>query len=586
MRIGEIESITRLSAGTLRYWEERGLVSFGRSENSYRDIPDETIALLEKIKLFRRLGVAIADIKLWRDNIIGERELLTARKLKLEEDSRSNLDQRKLCEELLGGFSDPSDSRDIFFTEIPEHPGKLSLGVDIGTTSVSAKLVSLESGAALHTYTLEHHAALTADELSVSKEASAPDAFAADAEKLLDLSLGLVRSAVDSFPEIVAVGFTGQMHGIVCLDECGNILSPLWTWQNQFGLRKLGSETVCEKIARMTGWNVPTGYGLTTYFALKESGALPEGTRYITTIADLAVMKLCGHGKPVSHPTNAASLGLFDINEQCFDKAALDALGIDPGILPEIAGDFEAVGEYRGIKVPAAIGDNQAGVFGSLSGDCDLLLNIGTSGQVSFASSSPALTTDDPCCEVRPYFGGKFLHSGSTLCGGRAYSMLADLVAEILGSFGAGQPREKIYSFLNESANRAKGRLSVSTRFSGTRKDPSATGSISGITTSNLNTAELAYGFLYGMVGELKELFCEMADSAETQKTRLIVSGNAMRKNPALRKLSGEMFGCEPLVPVQTEEAAFGAALYAAISAGSIDIDRAKTLILYGGNEK
>lgn len=586
MRIGEIESITRLSAGTIRYWEERGLVSFGRSENSYRDIPDETIALLEKIKLFRRLGIAIADIKLWRDNIISERELISARRLKLEEDSRSNLDQRKLCEELLGGFSDPSDIRDIFFTEIPEHPGKLSLGVDIGTTSVSAKLVSLETGEALHTYTLEHHAALSSDDPSVSKEASAPDAFAANAEKLLELSLGLVRSAVDSFPEIVAVGFTGQMHGIVCLDKAGNILSPLWTWQNQFGQRRLGDETVCEKIARLTSQNVPTGYGLSTYYALRESGALPEGTKSITTIADLAVMKLCRLKNPVSHPTNAASLGLFDINKQCFDKAALDALRIDPAILPQIAGDFEAVGEYRGIKVSASIGDNQAGVFGSLSCDGDLLLNIGTSGQVSFASNSPALLTDDPCCEVRPYFAGQFLHSGSTLCGGRAYSMLADLVSEILDGFGAGQPREKIYSFLNESAKRADGRLSVSTRFSGTRKDPSVTGLISNITTFDLNAAELAYGFLYGMVNELSMLCRELTGSEEIKKMRLIVSGNAMRKNPALRKIAGGIFGCEPLIPVQTEEAAFGAALYAAISAGAIEIDKAKKLILYGGNEK
>ena len=585
MRIGEIESITRLSAGTLRYWEERGLVSFGRSENSYRDISYETIALLEKIKLFRRLGIAIADIKLWKDNIISERELLSARRLELETDSRSNLDQRKLCEELLCGIPDAAVNREAFFTEIPEHPGKLSLGIDIGTTSVSAKLVSLETGEALHTYTLEHRAAILPDE-SAATEASAPDAFASDAGKLLKLSLGLVSSAVDSFPEIVDIGFTGQMHGIVCLDEGGNILSPLFTWQNQFGQRRLGDETVFEKIARLTGRKIPTGYGLSTYYALRESGALPEGTRYITTIADLAVMQLCRLKKPVSHPTNAASLGLYDMNEQCFDKAALDALGIDPGILPEIAGDFEAVGEYCGIKLPVAIGDNQAGVFGSLSGNRDLLLNIGTSGQVSFASGSPTLTTDDPCCEVRPYFAGKFLHSGSTLCGGRAYSMLADLVSEILDSFGVSQPREKIYSFLNESADRAEGGLSVLTRFSGTRKESSATGAISGITTSNLNISELAHGFLFGMVGELMGLCRKMADQSEIKGMRLIVSGNAMRKNPALRGIAGEIFGCEPLIPVQTEEAAFGAALYAAICAGAIDIDGAKKLILYGGNEK
>ena len=572
MRIGEIESLTGLSAGTIRYWEERGLVSFDRAGNSYRDIPDTTVELLKKIKLFRELGIAIADIKLWRDGLVDEHGLLSAQKKKLEEDSRSNLGQIALCGRLIeGGIENAGTPMNGFFTEIPERPGKLALGVDIGTTSVSAKLISLETGAPLHTYTLDHHAAIAPDDRP--EPMYAPDAFAADAEKLLGLATGLVRSAVDSFPEIVSIGFTGQMHGIVLVGKNG--ISPLYTWQNQFGNRTVSGETICEKIKRLTGYDIPTGYGLATYFALKELG---DGEcEFLTTIADLAVTRLCELERPLAHPTNAASLGFFDFRTNAFDTEALGKLGIDPSVLPDIAPDLEPIGEYRGIKVAAAIGDNQAGVFGSLKDENDVLVNIGTSGQVSFIGGI-AQTSNNPACEIRPYPGGKYLHSGSTLCGGRAYALLADLAAEILEGFGVSRPRGEIYSFLNESANKADCTLKVSTTFSGTRGDPSATGCIDGITTSNLNLSELSHGFLRGMVEELHRLY-ELMDHREVG--RLVVSGNAMRRNSVLRSIAGEVFGSEPLVPAQTEEAAFGAALYGAVSARIISLDAVKGLISY-----
>ena len=568
MRIGEAETLTGLSAGTIRYWEERGLLSFDRALNSYRDIPDDTVELLQKIKLLRELGIAIADIKLWHDGLVSEHELLVSRRKQLEDDSRSNLDQRQLCEKLLCG-SEVGELR--FFSEVQERHGKLALGVDIGTTSISAKLISLETGKALHTYTLDHNAALIPDD---SDTAHAIDAFAADSEKLLGLSMKLINAAVESFPELVSIGITGQMHGIICV---GDSLSPLYTWQNQFGKRLIGVESVCDRIRRLSGYEIPTGYGLVTYYALKELGCLPD-CNYITTIADLVTARLCGIEKPFCHPTNAASLGFFDIKKNAFDTAALEKLGIDSSVLPGIADDLAPLGKYRGISVSAAIGDNQAAVFGSLSAKGDVLVNIGTSGQVSFIGEG--IANDDPSCEVRPFFDGKYLCSGSTLCGGRAYAMLADLVGEILEGFGVNRPRAEIYSFLNESAKASTGKLNVRTTFSGTRKEPSMTGSIEGITTADLKVGELTDGFFRGMVSELRELYDSMTDEPPE---RLIVSGNSMRKNSGLRCAAEKLFGKPTFIPVQTEEAAFGAALYGAISAGIINIETAKKLINYKG---
>ncbi len=569
MRIGEIETLTGLSAGTIRYWEERGLVSFDRSGNSYRKIDSETVRLLEKIKLFRELGVAVADIKLWRDGLLSERDLLLSCLARLEDDSRSNLGQREICEKMLAGEGIlPADRLDRVFSETVVHPGKLSLGVDIGTTTVSAKLVSLDGGATLHTYTIDHGAALKFAE---------PDVFAADAGKLLGLALGLTSSAVAAYPEIVSIGFTGQMHGIVCLDGNGEILSPLYTWQNGFGLRKSGGVTIREKIMNLTGEDTPTGYGIVTYYALRELGLLPEGTASVSCIADLAVAKLCGLSKILIHPTNAASLGFFDFAKNDFDRASLCALGIDRQTLPEVAGDFVTAGYYKKIPVSVSIGDNQAGVFGSLSDDSDALLNVGTSGQISFISEKRELPTDDRCCEVRPYFDGKYLSSGSTLCGGRALAELAGLISEILSRFGLNPSKNEIYEYLNSEALRSEGTLHVSTLFAGSREEPEARGSVSGISPGSLTVAELSDGFVRGIVDELYNLFVRMGGECG----RLVVSGNAMRKNPALRRAAEKRFGAEIFIPEQSEEAAFGAALYSAVTAGLSDSKNIKKLIKY-----
>ena len=67
----------------------------------------------------------------------------------------------------------------------------------------------------------------------------------------------------------------------------------------------------------------------------------------------------------------------------------------------------------------------------------------------------------------------------------------------------------------------------------------------------------------------------------ENDRMGIVVSGNAMRKNPALRKICAKVFGKMPLLPLHTEEAAFGAALFGGVSAEIISRDERFTLIQY-----
>jgi MerR family copper efflux transcriptional regulator len=72
MTIGEAAARSGVSAKTIRYYEETGLIGrAGRRANLYRTYDEEDVAMLRFIGRARRLGFSIEDVKsliaLWRD---------------------------------------------------------------------------------------------------------------------------------------------------------------------------------------------------------------------------------------------------------------------------------------------------------------------------------------------------------------------------------------------------------------------------------------------------------------------------------------------------------------------------------------
>lgn len=566
MNISTVEKRTGLPSTAIRYYESRGLITVKRKDNGYRSYDEESVQILLQIRQLRELDISLSDIHLWRDGVVTYSELIAKRLRALDDDSQKSRDRRAVCEALLRG-DDPETSllTDSFSEEetaeivLPDCP--LLLGIDIGTTSISAQVVASDSGVCVQTYNFDHNAAITVD--------GYPDAFAADANQLINRATALIASVTATYPTIASIGIAGQMHGVICVDEKGAILSPLYTWQNGFGQRKPdGNRTICEEITALSGETIPTGYGITTYYALRKLGLLPVGTAGIVTIMDLLVARLTGTN-PLLHSTNAAAIGAYDLTQGQFKKDVLEKLHIPLSLLPKIATGYWIVGLYDTadwqIPVAVSIGDNQAGLFGSLADDRMVLVNVGTSSQVS-------VITDDPTAsggEVRPYFDGKYICSGAALCGGRAYTLLKSFIRSIASGLGMDISDRAIYDYLNRAAEEGKDApLAVSTQFSGTRENPDTRGSITGIGLHNFTPEALSAGVLHGIVEELHQMYTQMG--ADGNLTGIVASGNAMRKNPVLREICADLFGKPLLLPLHTEEAAFGAALFGGVAAGVI----------------
>lgn len=63
MRIGEVAEAAGLTAKTLRFYEDRGLLpAADRAANGYRDYAQETVARLEFIRRGRTAGLTLAQI--------------------------------------------------------------------------------------------------------------------------------------------------------------------------------------------------------------------------------------------------------------------------------------------------------------------------------------------------------------------------------------------------------------------------------------------------------------------------------------------------------------------------------------------
>lgn len=431
------------------------------------------------------------------------------------------------------------------------------IGLDIGTTTISAVAIDGENGNILKAVTVNNDTVITSENKARRMQ---------DPLKIKEKVFALKEELVREFAPITAIGVTGQMHGILYLDIDGNPVSPLYTWQDASGGLPYKGGTYAEYLTKISGYPLASGYGLVTDFVNRDKGEVPESAVTLCTIHDFISMSLCGRKSPLVHTSDAASLGCFSLNDNCFDKKAVEALGLDYAFLPEVTDKNAVCGfDPDGIPVSVAIGDNQASVIGSVKGEGCALVNIGTGSQVSVLTTKPANFNEG---EVRPLTENSFMFVGAPLCGGRSFALLHTFFKECAALFGG--DTDNIYKVMDAIAEEdaADHPITVDTRFCGTRKNPDITGSINNITDTNFTPAHLVRGFLFGMAEELHALYSAMLPITDTPPTSIAGSGNAIRKSPVLRSYLEELFGLPMSIPAHREEAAFGSALFAAVASG------------------
>lgn len=101
LKINEVEALVGITKKNIRFYEEQGLLTPKRNaENSYREYGEEEVRILQRIKLLRKLGVPIEEI---RRMFAGGHTVADGMRIHLIslQRERRNLDQSiALCEEM------------------------------------------------------------------------------------------------------------------------------------------------------------------------------------------------------------------------------------------------------------------------------------------------------------------------------------------------------------------------------------------------------------------------------------------------------------------------------------------------------
>jgi sedoheptulokinase len=415
----------------------------------------------------------------------------------------------------------------------------LALGIDIGTSKVALAIVDA-TGAQVHAASAPHHAVMPAP----------AGRHEQDAERIRGCAEALVRAVpAEIRARIAAVGFTGQMHGVVVHDRQGQPLSALITWQDRRTTEDAG-------FLAGLGRKFHPGYGLATLAWLARHGGLAAKAR-AATIHGFVAMRWSGAGRSAIDPTDAQAWG-----------GLAPVPGVGAEVLPTAVDHGARIGALAvdiglplGIPLAAPLGDNQASLRATLADpDHDLAFTIGTGCQLSAVVAKGSVAAS-AACDLRPFDARREALVAAPLTGGAGWLWLADTAMGWATDLGLAPPsREAVLARLDELGMAAADVLDFTPQLAGERHDPAATGVLRGLAFTNGRLGEVARALARGLARVPRDM---LPRAAFAGRTRVMASGNALRRSRLLKTMAEAEFALPVVVTDCTEEAATGAALVA-----------------------
>ncbi len=196
----------------------------------------------------------------------------------------------------------------------------------------------------------------------------------------------LAAIAAAGVKDVRGIGLSGQMHGLVCLDERDKVLRPAMLWNDQ----RTGAECAeiearigLERLIQLTGNRALTGFTAPKILWLRRHE--PDVHARISRILlpkDYVRLRLTGeHAIDVS---DASGTLLFDVANRRWSEEMAEALEIPRSWLPPALESSEISGRTKqGVPVAAGAGDQAAGALGvGVDRPGPLSLVLGTSGVV------------------------------------------------------------------------------------------------------------------------------------------------------------------------------------------------------------
>ena len=439
------------------------------------------------------------------------------------------------------------------------------LGIDCGTQGTKALLVD-ENGTPLG----RGYAAHALVERANGAREQEPQWWVDALRDSVKQALGGVPTA-----DVLAIGVSGQQHGLVVLDAEFQVIRPAKLWndtetapENAALIARLGGDEACFK---RFGIVPRTGYTVSKLLWLKNHE--PENFARIRHILlPHEYLNFWLTGKIYAEYGDASGTAFFDVRTRQWAKDVLDEIDGGSGqlarALPELLTSEKVVGTVRrevaeelGLPLECVVstggGDNMMGAIGTGNvREGVVTLSLGTSSTVYSFTEEPIL---DPSGNVAPFCSssGGWLPLVCTMNATNVVTQtlttLGKTVADIESALEATQPGSDGLCFLPFLNGERTPDL------------PQAQGSLVGLTANNFTTANLIRAAIEGVsFGILNGL--ELILGGKQADVILVIGGGA--RSAAWRQLLADATGASIRVPAEAEAGCLGAAMQAIYAYG------------------
>jgi xylulokinase len=457
------------------------------------------------------------------------------------------------------------------------------LGIDLGTTGVKAALFAAEDGQelanALVNYPLYHPHPGWAEQ-------NPADWWQATATAIRTCVSSARQSGVQP-SDVKGIGLSGQMHGVVLLDQAHQVLRPCIIWadqrsevQSRWITEQVGASRLIEYVSNpaLTGFSAPKLLWVRDnepeIFAQTRTVLLPKDyIRYLLT--GIAAMEI----------SDAAGTCLLDVKQGVWSQEVFKAIKLDPALFPAIipanaiggtitAEAAAATGLPVGTPVAGGGADNACGAVGNgIVSPGFVLVSVGTSGIVLAHAASPQVDTSGPIPRIHTFnhaVPNAWYLMGVTQAAGLSLRWVRDNIGLPERALERWTGIDAYEHLTREAAGVPAGSegLIFLPYLQGERTphlDANARGGWIGLAASH-DRRHLIRSVMEGVAFSLKDCFAIIREQG-LQLNQVRATGGGAR-SPFWRQIIADVLDIELVTTNATEGPAFGAALLAGVASG------------------
>jgi xylulokinase len=441
------------------------------------------------------------------------------------------------------------------------------IGIDASTTATKAVIVD-EAGAVVAIGVVEY-----------GYDIPRPLWSEQDPALWWDGAVGAIRTAMASAgidgEDVVGIGLTGQMHGLVLLDESDTVLRPAILWNDQrtaAACDDIRTAVGAERLIAITGNDALAGFTAPKLVWVRDHEP-DTWSRVAHVLLPKDYVRLRLTGEHALDKADGAGTILFDLARRDWSTEILAALRIDPAWLPPtfegptitggvMAEAAAATGLRAGTPVVAGGGDQSANAVGVGAVEPGVVaLSLGTSGVV-FATTDRPL--HDPLGQVHAFChavperwhlmtvmlsaAGSLRWFRDALAPGEDFGALVASAAEVTAA------ADGLYFLPYLSGERSP------------HPDPLARGAFVGLTVRH-DRRHLTRAVLEGVAFGLRDGLDQMIATGMAAPGQVRASGGGTA-SALWRGILADVLQAEIATVSTAEGAAFGAALLAGVGAG------------------